>query len=124
MQMQLMIAVPNHIIWQSIKGRSLFTLFILILGIAILIYLFRRIEKNGKAFLQVQNEQKLVQKEMQMATNIQTGILVHDFIDDDQLALHAMLVPMQSVGGDLYDFYRDGDVVTFIIGLIAFDRIM
>jgi serine phosphatase RsbU (regulator of sigma subunit) len=119
MQMQLMIAVPNHIIWQSIKGRSLFTLFILILGIAILIYLFRRIEKNGKAFLQVQNEQKLVQKEMQMATNIQTGILVHDFIDDDQLALHAMLVPMQSVGGDLYDFYRDGDVVTFIIGDVS-----
>ena len=46
--------------------------------------------------------------------NIQTGILVHDFIDDDRLALHATLVPMQSVGGDLYDFYREGDYLTFI----------
>lgn len=30
-----------------------------------------------------------------------------------------MLVPMQSVGGDLYDFYRDGDYVIFIIGDVS-----
>ena len=119
MQMQLIIAVPNHIIWQSIKGKSLFALFILILGIVILILLFRRISQNGKAYMLAQNEKKLVQKEMQMATNIQTGILVHDFIDDDRLTLHATLVPMQSVGGDLYDFYRDGDDITFIIGDVS-----
>ncbi len=119
MQMQLMIVVPNYIIWQRIKGESLFALFILILGIVILILLFRRVAKNGEAYMQVQNEKKLVQKEMQMAANIQTGILVHDFIDDDKLSLHATLVPMQNVGGDLYDFYRDGDDVTFIIGDVS-----
>ena len=117
--MQLMIAVPNSIIWQSIKWRSVVTLFILIIGIVILILLFRRIGLNQKAYLQVENNNQLMKKEMQLATNIQTGILVHDFIDDDQLALHATLVPMQSVGGDLYDFYRDGDYVTFIIGDVS-----
>ena len=117
--MQLMIAVPNHIIWQSIKGRSIITLCVLIIGIVVLVLLFRRIEKNQKVYFQVENEHKLIQNEMQIAKNIQRGILVHDFIDDDVLSLHATLVPMQSVGGDLYDFYRDGDYVTFIIGDVS-----
>ena len=117
--MQLMIAVPNHIIWHSIKWRSLVTLLVLLIGIVVLVLLFRRIGLNQKAYLQVENEHKLIQNEMNIARNIQRGILVHDFIDDDQLSLHATLVPMQSVGGDLYDFYRDGDYVTFIIGDVS-----
>ena len=117
--MQLEIAVPKHIIWHSIKLRTLVTLFVLIVGIVILVLLFRRFVKNQKAYLQVENEHQLMQNEMQIAKNIQTGILSHEFIDDDRLTLHAMLVPMQSVGGDLYDFYRDGDYVTFIIGDVS-----
>ena len=117
--MQLMIAVPNHIIWQSIRNRCIITLCVLIIGIVVLVLLFRRIEKNQKMYMQVENEHKLIQNEMQIARNIQLGILVHDFIDDDRLSLHATLVPMQSVGGDLYDFYRDGDYVTFIIGDVS-----
>lgn len=117
--MQLMIAVPNTIIWQSIQARSIITLCVLIIGIAVLVLLFRRIEMNQKAYFQVENEHKLIQNEMQIAMNIQRSILVHKFIDDDRLSVHATLVPMQSVGGDLYDFYRDGDYVTFIIGDVS-----
>lgn len=117
--MQLMIAVPNTIIWQSIQARSIITLCVLIIGIAVLVLLFHRIEMNQKAYFQVENEHKLIQNEMQIAMNIQRSILVHDFIDDDRLSVHATLVPMQSVGGDLYDFYRDGDYVTFIIGDVS-----
>ena len=117
--MQLMIAVPNTIIWQSIQARSIITLCVLIIGIAVLVLLFRRIEMNQKAYFKVENEHKLIQNEMQIAMNIQRSILVHDFIDDDRLSVHATLVPMQSVGGDLYDFYRDGDYVTFIIGDVS-----
>lgn len=117
--MQLMIAVPNAIIWQSIQGRSIITLCVLLIGIVVLILLFRRIGLNEKAYLQVENEHKLIQNEINIARNIQRSILVHDFIDDDQLSVHATLVPMQSVGGDLYDFYRDGDDVTFIIGDVS-----
>ena len=117
--MQLMIVVPNHIIWQSIQKRCLITLCVLVIGIAVLVLLFRRIAQNEKAYLQVENEHKLIQNEMQIAMNIQRSILSHCFINDDQLFLHATLVPMQSVGGDLYDFYRDGDYVTFIIGDVS-----
>ena len=117
--MQLEIAVPNYIIWKSIQWRSIVTFVVLIIGIIILILLFRRVVKNQKAYLQVENEHKLVQNELHIAKNIQTDILAHDFIDDDRLALHATLVPMQSVGGDLYDFYRDGDAITFIIGDVS-----
>ena len=117
--MQLVIAVPNTVIWQSIIGRTLTTFCVLLIGIVVLFLLFRRIERNQKVYLQVENEHKLIQNEMQIATNIQTGILIRDFIDDAQLTLHATLVPMRSVGGDLYDFYRDGDYVTFIIGDVS-----
>ena len=117
--MHLMIAVPNTIIWQSIQARSVITLCVLIIGIVVLVLLFHRIEMNQKAYFQVENEHKLIQNEIEIARNIQRGILVHDFIDDDRLSLHATLVPMQSVGGDLYDFYRDGDYVTFIIGDVS-----
>ena len=117
--MQLVIAVPNTVIWQSIIGRTLTTFCVLLIGIVVLFLLFRRIDRNQKVYLQVENEHKLIQNEMQIATNIQTGILIRDFIDDAQLTLHATLVPMRSVGGDLYDFYRDGDYVTFIIGDVS-----
>lgn len=117
--MQLMVAVPNRIIWESIQWKSLITLLVLLIGIGVLVLLFRRIELNQKAYLQVENEHKLIQNEMEIARDIQRGILVHDFIDDAQLSLHATLVPMKSVGGDLYDFYRDGDYVTFIIGDVS-----
>ena len=62
--MQLMIAVPNAIIWQSIQGRSIITLCVLLIGIVVLILLFRRIGLNEKAYLQVENEHKLIQNEI------------------------------------------------------------
>ena len=50
--------------------------------------------------------------ELNTARNIQSDILPKDFPSN----VHAVLRPAREVGGDLYDFVRQGDKLYFIIG--------
>lgn len=50
--------------------------------------------------------------ELNTARNIQSDILPKDFPDN----VYAILRPAREVGGDLYDFVREGDTLYFIIG--------
>ena len=50
--------------------------------------------------------------ELSTARNIQSDILPKDFTDN----VYALLRPAREVGGDLYDFVREGDRLYFIIG--------
>ena len=58
-------------------------------------------------------------RELHIANGIQMGILRHDFPQDESVMVHADLLPMREVGGDLYDFCRQGDILWFIIGDVS-----
>jgi len=50
-----------------------------------------------------------MEKELQIARNIQMGMVPHDFNLGDSVDLYASMVPAREVGGDLYDFFvQDG----------------
>lgn len=64
-----------------------------------------------------QNER--FESELNIASNIQQGMLPKDFPHTDAIDLFATLKPAREVGGDLYDFYVKNNYLYFAIGDVS-----
>ena len=121
--MRLVIHVPKCHIRRGIAGVSLITLFVLLTGILIIGLLLNHIKKEQDAFVRMETANKLMEHEMQIAHDIQMGILKGDngqwTMDNGDIDLEAKLIPMREVGGDLYDYHREKDELWFIIGDVS-----
>ena len=121
--MRLVISVPKCHIREGIAGVSLITLSVLLSGILSIGLLLRHIRKEQDAYTRIEMANKVIEKEMQIAHDIQMGILKGDngqwTMDNGDIDLQAKLVPMQEVGGDLYDYHREKDDLWFIIGDVS-----
>ena len=122
--MRLVIHVPRCHIRHGITGVSLITLSVLLTGILIIGLLLHYIKKEQDAYTRIEMASKVMEKELQIAHDIQMGIIKSNpekrkAERDGDIELHALLIPMREVGGDLYDFYREGDKLWFIIGDVS-----
>ena len=123
--MRLVIRVPTCHIRNGIAGISLITLAVLLAGILTIGLLMRHIRKEHDAFVRIETTNKLMEKEMQIAHDIQMGMLPSKGErlkvkgEREDIDLQATLIPMREVGGDLYDFHREGDKLWFIIGDVS-----
>ncbi len=75
LNMRLVIGVPNNHVWKSVRGISLLTLAVLLTGIIAAGWLIRRIQRDHEAYARTETAKKLMEKELQIASNIQRGIL-------------------------------------------------
>jgi serine phosphatase RsbU (regulator of sigma subunit) len=121
LNMRLVTGVPKNHVWKSVRGISLLTLAVLLTGIIAAGWLIRRIQRDHEAYARTETAKKLMEKELQIASNIQRGILRAPAPDGAGAGaeVQATLVPMREVGGDLYDYYRKGDDFFFIIGDVS-----
>ena len=121
--MRLVLNVPKCHIRRGITGISLITLSVLLAGILIIGLLLHYIKKEQDAYTRIEMANKVIEKEMQIAHDIQMGILKGERLMDngerDDVHLEAKLIPMREVGGDLYDYLRKGDKLWFIIGDVS-----
>ena len=63
-----------------------------------------------------------IESELSIAREIQMGMIPKIFPpypERDDVDLHAILHPAKEVGGDLYDFFIDGDRLYFVIGDVS-----
>lgn len=60
-----------------------------------------------------------LERELQIARNIQMGMVPHDYEITDNLDLYALMCPAREVGGDLYDFFCQDDQFYFCIGDVS-----
>ena len=116
---EMVIAVPKSYIWKSILWRILWSLSVFVLGILVVGILIRRMLHDQQQNAHLETEKRVMSRELQIAHDIQMGILRHDFPQDEDVTVHADLLPMREVGGDLYDFCRQGDVLWFIVGDVS-----
>ena len=116
---EMAIAVPQWHIWKSILWRILWSLIVLVLSILVIGVLIRRMLRDQQENARLETEKKVMDHELHIANGIQMGILRHDFPQDESITVYADLIPMREVGGDLYDFCRQGDVLWFIIGDVS-----
>jgi len=128
--MRLVMGVPKRHVFKTVRGVSLLTLTVLLMGILIAGWLIRRIWRDQENYARVETAKKLMEKELQIASNIQKGILrdktqeIHSGTATNaeskkEAEVHAVLEPMHEVGGDLYDYYCKGEDLFFIIGDVS-----
>ena len=60
-----------------------------------------------------------MERELQIARNIQMGMVPHDFNLDKKVDLYASMVPAREVGGDLYDCFVQGSKLYLCIGDVS-----
>ena len=112
---ELVMAVPRSFVWAGIRWSIWMPFVVFLLGIIIVGVLIRRLWRDREESAKLE----LMERDMQIAHNIQMGILRRDFPKDKELAVHADLIPMREVGGDLYDYHKEGDELWFIIGDVS-----
>jgi sigma-B regulation protein RsbU (phosphoserine phosphatase) len=116
---EMVLAVPKWHVWKNIIWTSLWSLIVLIAGVLVIGIFIRRMLRDQKENARLETEKEIMAHEMQIAHDIQMGILRYDFPHDDDMTVHADLLPVREVGGDLYDFSRKGDELWFIIGDVS-----
>lgn len=128
--MRLVIGVPKSHVLKAMRGVSLLTLAVLLAGIFIAGWLIRRMWRDQEEYVRVETAKKLMEQELRIASNIQRGILRNDSQNvrsgtptkdesKKDVEVQAVLEPMHEVGGDLYDYYRKGENLFFIIGDVS-----
>lgn len=116
---EMAIAVPQSHIWKGILWRILWSLGVFLLGILVVGLLIRHMLHEQQKNARLETEKEVMSHELRIAHDIQMGILRRDFPQNEDVMVHADLLPMREVGGDLYDFYRQGDFLWFIIGDVS-----
>ena len=86
--------------------------------------LIRRITRDEQVNARLETEKKVLSHELEIAHDIQMGILKDEnekkqAQGNGDIELQTLLVPMREVGGDLFDFHREGDELWFIIGDVS-----
>jgi sigma-B regulation protein RsbU (phosphoserine phosphatase) len=117
-------AVPRRHILHSLRLGILLPLSVFVLGILVVGFLIRRITRDEQVNARLETEKKVLSHELEIAHDIQMGILKDEnekkqAEGDGDIELQTLLVPMREVGGDLFDFHREGDKLWFIIGDVS-----
>ena len=116
---EMVLAVPKWHVWKNIIWASLWSLIVLIAGVLVIGIFIHRMLRDQKENARLETDKEIMEHEMQIAHDIQMGILRYDFPQDQDMTVHAELLPVREVGGDLYDFGRKGDALWFIIGDVS-----
>ena len=95
----------------------------LIVAIITLIVFFVVIDiyrhKSAKRLAKVNAAKERMEGELSIARNIQMSMVPHTFPERDDLDMYAMMTPAKEVGGDLYSYLIQGDVLYFCVGDVS-----
>lgn len=121
---KMVTAVPKRHIIQSLRKGTLLTFGVFVLGIFVVGLLIRRMTRDERENARLETEKKVLSHELEIAHDIQMGILKDENMKkqaqgNGDIELQTLLVPMREVGGDFFDFHREGDELWFIIGDVS-----
>lgn len=121
---KMVTAVPKRHIIQSLRLGTLLPFGVFVLGILVVGLMIRRITRDEQMNARLETEKKVLSHELEIAHDIQMGILKDEnekkqAQGNGDIELQTLLVPMREVGGDLFDFHREGDELWFIIGDVS-----
>ncbi|MDO4539879.1 MAG: SpoIIE family protein phosphatase [Syntrophomonadaceae bacterium] len=91
---------------------------IILNGCAVILFLM--LLNDIRSRQQMMAKQAYMNSELNIAAQIQMSLLENDFALDSRLDFHALLIPAQEVGGDLYSFVNKADgCFCFILGDVS-----
>jgi sigma-B regulation protein RsbU (phosphoserine phosphatase) len=121
---RMVTAVPRSHVIESLRLGTLLPLGVFVLGILVVGLLIRRITRDEQVNARLETEKEVLSHELEIAHDIQMGILKDEkekkqAQGNGDIELQTLLVPMREVGGDLFDFHREGNELWFIIGDVS-----
>lgn len=87
-----------------------------------LVYMQKSLSTYVNELKETTASKERIESELSIAREIQMGMIPKIFPpypDRNDVDLHAILQPAKEVGGDLYDFYMDGNRLYFLIGDVS-----
>ncbi len=118
----LSVHIPEGDLFVGVRKIALVVLFLQIVGIIMIILILRYIAKRQREFNLLDNQKAAIERDLQVASGIQMGMLPDKFIekgDRDDVMLYASITPAKDVGGDLFDFYFRDNKLFFCIGDVS-----
>ena len=79
--------------------------------------IYRR--KSAKRLAKVNAAKERMEGELSIARNIQMSMVPHTFPKRDDFDMYAMMTPAKEVGGDLYSYLIQGDILYFCVGDVS-----
>ena len=113
--MDFVMAVPRSFVWAGIRWGIGLPFLVFLLGIIIVGVLIRRLWHDREESAKLE----LIQRDMQIAHDIQMSILPKETFKDESFSLSGYLKPAREVGGDLYDYFVRDEKLFFCIGDVS-----
>ena len=103
------------------KLRKVRIMLILVTGIGLLIlgFIVLRTSRNLERLRKVNAEKERIGSELRIARDIQMSMIRSRFPEMPEFDLFASIAPAKEVGGDLYDYFVDGETLYFCIGDVS-----
>lgn len=98
-------------LWGAVIGFGLIALF---LTLYLLYY-----RHSQKHMARMRAAQERIEGELQIARDIQMGMLPRTFPQHEGLDMYASMTPAKEVGGDLYGYLQEGDKLYFALGDVS-----
>ena len=108
---QQQLSLSRQRLWSVAAGFALITLFFII-------YTFLR-RRAAKRLAEVKAAQERMESELRIARNIQMSMVPGVFPEQANFDMFAEMTPAKEVGGDLYAYVKQGDVLYFCVGDVS-----
>lgn len=116
------IVIPEDEIFRNLKRVGLMVTLFQILGILMLIVMFRSLFRHYEQNKKLNEKRERMEGELHIASGIQMSMVPKTFPpfpERDDLDMAADIVPAKEVGGDLYDYYIRDEKLFFCIGDVS-----
>lgn len=116
------ILFPDREIYKGLRTVALRLVILMLLGLALMLYIMWRTVKGFKRLEVVSAEKERIGSELRIASEIQMSMLPRlfpAFPHRQDIDLHASISPAKEVGGDLYDYFIQDDVLYFCVGDVS-----
>ncbi|MCR4765521.1 MAG: SpoIIE family protein phosphatase [Bacteroidaceae bacterium] len=112
-------AVDEDIFFGFLKKRQLFMLLLVGVCFLLLYYIVQRTSRNQKQYNKVHAEKERISSELQVAHEIQQGMLPSSSLKLKNVEVYGSLVPAREVGGDTFYYHIVDDYLYFCIGDVS-----
>ena len=119
---QLILAVPSGDIYRKALADAAFAILMALVFVLFSAYVFWRISRINQARQQAETQRQLMAQEMNIAHEIQMGMVPDKFPpfpERKDLDIFAMMQPAQNIGGDFYDYFIRNEKLFFCIGDVS-----
>ena len=113
------IVIPYKEIYADVFKVGLLVILLQLLGILLMGYILHAAIRSQKRLQEVSEKKSRIESELRIARDIQMSMVPSLFPEYEGLDMFAAMTPAKEVGGDLYGYVLQGDILYFCVGDVS-----